>query len=58
MEIVIKDYKKKDKDQVLIYQFINEVAKKKRMRENQLNASIENRNNGLPSHPETENLII
>ena len=34
MEIVIKDYKKKDKDQVLIYQFINEVAKKKRMRAN------------------------
>ena len=34
MEIVIKDYKKKDKDQVLIYKFINEVAKKKRMREN------------------------
>ena len=34
IEIVIAEYKNKDKDQALIYDFINEVAKKKRMREN------------------------
>ena len=34
IEIVIAEYKNKDKDQALIYHFINEVAKKKRMRAN------------------------